>query len=480
MIKRVMNRFLIVGSKIFILIILLMVSSCDSDNLGVIEITSSIENQISHIDSFRLDNIWFDYIDTNGDIRQVILNDSMLNNIDLNKLDTVGKHNISISYKNAKKDIEIILYDEKYLSSNYVFLVEDRIVSTDDYYKIEKPKKKNKYFYNWYIDEELTDVYDDSDYEVGIRLFANWSDFQTFRVRFYYNDIILKEEYVKKGDSATPPVMESFDDYIFSNWDKDFSNISSDIDIYAVYKDGCCEVLFKDGSGVLKREVVKIGDSATPPIIVNSSFIGWNSDYNNITKSCEIFAIYSSEEIKYMVNFYMNEISNESFLYSMEVAHGESIDFDFEVLNYVYLGTNIRLNNITSNLDVIAFYKVKENEYYVDGILFEKRPYYEGEPEIVCEQKDAYWEKSDEIENRYDLVYEIPYIMLVITEYDVFGNVISKAVDYIILDEFIDSINDDSSGKYSNYVWYYDEYYNKKVINYDRILPNTILYTSKK
>ena len=96
MIKRVMNRFLIVGSKIFILIILLMVSSCDSDNLGVIEITSSIENQISHIDSFRLDNIWFDYIDTNGDIRQVILNDSMLNNIDLNKLDTVGKHNISI------------------------------------------------------------------------------------------------------------------------------------------------------------------------------------------------------------------------------------------------------------------------------------------------------------------------------------------------------------------------------------------------
>lgn len=52
-------------------------------------------------------------------------------------------------------------------------------------------------------------------------------------------------------------------------------------------------VIFKDSDGTyLKSEVVRAGESATPPTINNDAFIGWSGDYTNINSNITLIAQY--------------------------------------------------------------------------------------------------------------------------------------------------------------------------------------------
>ena len=59
----------------------------------------------------------------------------------------------------------------------------------------------------------------------------------TYTVRFVdWNGTILKEESVKEGTSATAPNDPVCANHIFTGWDKDFSDVQSDMTIIAVYR----------------------------------------------------------------------------------------------------------------------------------------------------------------------------------------------------------------------------------------------------
>ena len=59
-----------------------------------------------------------------------------------------------------------------------------------------------------------------------------------FKVRFIDKDgKTIKEETVKYGSGATAPDAPKIDGYEFTGWDKDFSNITSDLDVTALYKE---------------------------------------------------------------------------------------------------------------------------------------------------------------------------------------------------------------------------------------------------
>ena len=59
-----------------------------------------------------------------------------------------------------------------------------------------------------------------------------------FKVRFIDKDgKILKEMTVKYGDAATAPDAPNVDGYEFTGWDKAFDNVTSDLDVTALYKE---------------------------------------------------------------------------------------------------------------------------------------------------------------------------------------------------------------------------------------------------
>ena len=60
---------------------------------------------------------------------------------------------------------------------------------------------------------------------------------QTFTVTFYdWNNTVLKTETVEYGKAATAPENPVREGYEFTGWDTDFSNVKSDLKVYAQYK----------------------------------------------------------------------------------------------------------------------------------------------------------------------------------------------------------------------------------------------------
>ena len=60
---------------------------------------------------------------------------------------------------------------------------------------------------------------------------------QTFVVQFFdFNEVLIEKQIIDKGDNAIapePPIVENYD---FIGWDKELSNIQSNLDVYAIYE----------------------------------------------------------------------------------------------------------------------------------------------------------------------------------------------------------------------------------------------------
>ncbi len=88
-------------------------------------------------------------------------------------------------------------------------------------------------------------------------------------------------------------------DYTFKSWDKGFTNITSDLTVTATYTESIRSytVTFKDYDGdVLKTETVKYGSGATAPSDPSRTdgwiFDKWDKDYSNITGDTTVTAVY--------------------------------------------------------------------------------------------------------------------------------------------------------------------------------------------
>lgn len=121
----------------------------------------------------------------------------------------------------------------------------------------------------------------------------------TYTVTFVdWNGTVLKTTSVEKGNSATPPTSPTRTGYTFTGWDIAYTNVTSNLNIRAQYTINTYTVTFVDYNGsVLKTETVEHGSSATPPASPNRdnyAFTGWDVNYTNVTSNLTITAIYTS------------------------------------------------------------------------------------------------------------------------------------------------------------------------------------------
>ncbi|MBQ7906951.1 MAG: InlB B-repeat-containing protein [Clostridia bacterium] len=161
-----------------------------------------------------------------------------------------------------------------------------------------------------------------------------------YKVSFYdaYGNLI-KEEMVDTGTGATAPVAPELEGYSFDSWNKDFSSVTEDIVVKAVYKINTYKVQFllPDGTPLVRyfckscnkyhdkaeligglcpicygnitketEQIVEHGFSAIAPqkpaVFATESantlevygFTGWQERFNSITEDTVIHAIYDS------------------------------------------------------------------------------------------------------------------------------------------------------------------------------------------
>lgn len=176
-----------------------------------------------------------------------------------------------------------------------------------------------------------------------------------------FDGAILKSILVDEGSAATPPDDPERLGYTFTGWSASFNNIKWPITVTALYEINSYTVTFLDyDDSVLKVDVVTYLSDATAPANPNNkvgyNFLNWDKDFTSITKDITIKAVYG--EAEYIVNFIDYD---ESVIKTQTLAYGEDAiaPDEPERVGYTFTGWSIDFTNISSNLDIYAIYEIK-------------------------------------------------------------------------------------------------------------------------
>lgn len=156
-------------------------------------------------------------------------------------------------------------------------------------------------------------------------------DVDTFKVTFKDGEKVLETQTVEYEAAATAPDTARLsppEGMHFSEWDKDFSRVTEDIEVSAVYELNVYTVIFKNGETTLKTEMVKHGFAATPPNVYDTAtkkFVRWDKSFDNVTSDLIVNAKFETKKFTLtFINF------DGTTVYTEEVEYGASIDNHFE------------------------------------------------------------------------------------------------------------------------------------------------------
>ena len=186
----------------------------------------------------------------------------------------------------------------------------------------EVPEKDGKTFSKW--DKDFKNITSD------LTINAVY-DIDTFTVTFKDGEKVLETQTVEYEAAATAPDTARLsppEGMHFAKWDKDFSKVTEDIEVSAVYELNDYTVIFKNGDTTIKTERVKHGFAATAPNVFDSAtekFVGWDKPFDKVTSDIIVNAKFETKKFTLtFINF------DGTTVHTAEVEYGASIDSDFE------------------------------------------------------------------------------------------------------------------------------------------------------
>ena len=168
----------------------------------------------------------------------------------------------------------------------------------------------------------------------NITLTAKWAQEQVFTVTFKdASGNTLEVQQVKPGESATAPATNPTKaGYVFKGWDKDFTNVQSDLVVSPKFEKEQEEevfytVVFKIfGEVYYTNNMVFEGDPVTPPLEKNIDgyeFVGWDNEEEYVYSDMVVNAIY--EAIEYSLEFYLGANKFENFTTTYNIEEGATL-----------------------------------------------------------------------------------------------------------------------------------------------------------
>ena len=186
----------------------------------------------------------------------------------------------------------------------------------------EVPKKDGKTFVGW--DKKFDNVTSD------LTINAVY-DVDTFTVTFKDGEKVLETQTVEYEAAAIAPDTARLsppEGMHFAKWDKNFSKVTEDIEVSAVYELNEYTVIFKNGDTTIKTETVKHGFAATAPNVFDSAtekFVGWDKPFDKVTSDIIVNAKFETKKFTLtFINF------DGTTVYTAEVEYGASIEEPFD------------------------------------------------------------------------------------------------------------------------------------------------------
>lgn len=230
----------------------------------------------------------------------------------------------------------------------------------------------------------------DSKVKNGDTVYVKWT-INKYTVTFMDGEKVLATfTNVTHGDTVTAPEVPKKDGKTFSKWDKDFSKVTSDLTINAVYDVDTFTVTFKDGEKVLETQTVEYEAAATAPDTARLSppegmhFAKWDKDFSKVTESIEVSAVYELNE--YTVIFK----NGETVISIQPVKHGFAATPPnvFDTPTEKFVGWDKSFDNVTSDLIVNAKFETKK--FTLTFINFDGTTVYTAEVEYGASISDHF------------------------------------------------------------------------------------------
>lgn len=230
----------------------------------------------------------------------------------------------------------------------------------------------------------------DSKVKNGDTVYVKWT-INKYTVTFMDGEKVLETfTNVPHGDTVTAPEVPEKDGKTFSKWDKDFSKVTSDLTINAVYDVDTFTVTFKDGEKVLETQTVEYEAAATAPDTARLSppegmhFAKWDKDFSKVTEDIEVSAVYELNE--YTVIFK----NGETTLKTEMVKHGFAATAPnvFDTATKKFVGWDKSFDNVTSDLIVNAKFETKK--FTLTFINFDGTTVYTAEVEYGASISDHF------------------------------------------------------------------------------------------
>ncbi|WP_208454243.1 dockerin type I repeat-containing protein [Acholeplasma laidlawii] len=205
-----------------------------------------------------------------------------------------------------------------------------------------------------------------------------------YEVRFYdkFNNLIKLQE-VAPGSNALAPAVDIIDQQngtllIFNRWDKDFTNVEENLNVYAIYDtvNDSFTVNFYDAfNKIISSQIVKYNEAATEPNAPSKiidgpyayEFIGWSEDFSNVKSNLDIYPEYEEKEITFTVNFFDGDnrlIKTDYVKYGLDaIAPSVATKTPTQNIFYIFDGWKTSYSGVTKNLDIEAKF-IEVPRYY--------------------------------------------------------------------------------------------------------------------
>ena len=215
------------------------------------------------------------------------------------------------------------------------------------------PEREGHIFTGW--DKDFTNVTE------NLTVTAQY-EADRYTVTFKNGDHVVSRQETAYGSAATAPDAPEREGYVFTGWDKDFSNVTCDLTVTAQYRANVYTVVFFDGTEELSRQQAEYGTAAAAPeapVHEGRLFTGWDKDFSRVTEEMAVFAQY--EPVYLTVTF----MDGEKVLDTQKTAYGSSAEAPEapEKKGYVFTGWDADFTNMTKDLTVTAQYR--QNKYTV-------------------------------------------------------------------------------------------------------------------
>lgn len=212
---------------------------------------------------------------------------------------------------------------------------------------------------------------------------------------------------VVEGNSAIEPNAPAKEGYIFVEWDSTFDEITSDLTVTAIYDAKRYTVTFWNIDGTVELAQIQVAynnsallNAPTAPTIAGKEFSGWSKDISNITKNIEVWAVYTTEtrvvhfddgsgtvsSVNVEYGSYVNIPSTPSkagYIFEYWYLDDEKVPFNFATAITEEITLTAKYRHLT-NMYTVTFYAPDDSVYGNVQVVangktaIEPAPYFDG------------------------------------------------------------------------------------------------------